>query len=70
METLASGVDPKLCGDLGPLVSRVNPEKKKARITGSSAVVTVTGAGQTLIDVTLAKQGDDWKVKSWKGYAP
>ena len=69
-ETLAAGVDPKLCDDLGPLVSRNNPEKQKVTITGSTAKVTVTGAGNnTRIDVTLVKEGEDWKVKSWKGYA-
>jgi hypothetical protein len=68
--TLATGVDPKLCGDLGPLVSRNNPEEKKATVTGATAKVTVTGAGNnTRIDVTLVKEGDEWRVKSWKGYA-
>jgi hypothetical protein len=66
---LATGVDPKLCDDLGPLVSRNNPEVEKAGISGSTAKVTVTGAGPTLIDVTLRKQGGDWKVVKWRGYA-
>lgn len=69
-ETLASGVSPQLCGDLEPLVARNDPEKKKVRITGATAVATVTGAGPTLLDIELVKQGDEWKVKSWKGYAP
>ncbi len=69
-ETLASGVNPMLCGDLEPLVARNNPEERKVRITGSTAVATVTGAGPALLDVELVKQGDVWKVKSWKGYAP
>ena len=69
-DSLASGVDPKLCGDLRPLAARNNPEKKKVTLTGSTAVVTVTGAGPVLLDVSVVKQGDDWKVKSWKGYAP
>lgn len=69
-EALAAGVDAKLCDDLGPLVSRNNPEKEKATVTGSTAEVTVTGAGNnTRIDVSLVKEGGDWKVKSWKGYA-
>jgi hypothetical protein len=68
-DLLATGVDPKLCDDLGPLVSRNNPEVEDAGISGSTAKVTVTGAGPTLIDVTLRKQGDDWKVVSWRGYA-
>jgi hypothetical protein len=66
---LASGVDPRLCDDLGPLVSRIDPEVEDAGISGSTAKVTVTGAGPTLIDVTLRKEGDDWKVVSWRGYA-
>ncbi len=66
--TLATGVDPRLCDDLGPLASRVNPETKKARMTGRTAIVTVTGAATTLIDVTLVKQDDEWKVRSWRGY--
>jgi hypothetical protein len=69
-ETLAAGVDKRLCDDLGPLASRVNPEAKKTAVTGSTAKVTVTGAATTLLDVTLVKEGDEWKVKSWKGYAP
>jgi hypothetical protein len=69
-ETLASGVDKRLCDDLGPLASRVNPETKKTAVTGSTAKVTVTGAATTLLDITLVKEGDEWKVKSWKGYAP
>ena len=69
-ETLAAGVDAKLCDDLGPLVSRNNPEEKATKVTGSNAVVTVTGAGNdTRIDVTLVKEDDEWRVKSWKGYA-
>lgn len=67
-ETLATGVDKKLCDDLGPLASRVNPEDRKTRVTGTTAVVTVTGAATTLIDVTLVKQGDEWKVQRWRGY--
>jgi hypothetical protein len=69
-ETLAAGVDEKLCDDLGPLASRVNPEAKETKVTGTTAVVTVTGAATTLIDVTLAKEGDDWKVQRWRGYNP
>lgn len=70
-ETLASGVDPRLCGDLEPLVARNNPEvKKEAKITGSTAKVTVSGAGPTLLEIEVVKQGGDWKVKTWKGYAP
>lgn len=69
-ETLAAGVDPKLCDDRGPLASRVNPEAKSTKVTGNTAVVTVTGAATALIDVTLAKEGDDWKVKRWRGYKP
>ena len=69
-ETLASGVNRQLCGDLEPLLARNNPERKKVEITGSTAVVTVTGAGPTLLDIELVKQGDEWKVKTWKGYAP
>lgn len=69
-QTLAAGVDPKLCDDLGPLASRVNPEKKSASVSGSTATVTVTGAGNnTEITVSLVKEGDDWRVKSWKGQA-
>ena len=67
--TLATGVDARLCDDLGPLASRVNPEVKKTRMTGPTAIVTVTGAATTLIDVTLVKEGDEWKVRSWRGYA-
>ena len=67
-ETLASGVDDRLCDDLGPLASRVNPEAKKTRMTGPTAIVTVTGAATTLIDVTLVKEDDEWKVRSWRGY--
>jgi hypothetical protein len=66
---LASGVDPKLCDDLGPFVSRNNPDVVRAGLSGSTAKVTVTGAGPTLIDVTLRKQGEDWKVVEWRGYA-
>jgi hypothetical protein len=69
-ETLATGVDKRLCDDLGPLATRVNPEAKKTKVTGTTAVVTVTGAATALLDITLVKQGDAWKVKSWKGYAP
>jgi hypothetical protein len=69
-ETLATGVDKRFCDDLGPLASRVNPEAKETKVTGSTAVVTVTGAATALLDITLVKQGDDWKVKSWRGYAP
>jgi hypothetical protein len=69
-ETLASGVDKKLCGDGAPLATRVNPEAKETEINGSQAKVTVTGAATALLDITLVKQGDDWKVKSWRGYAP
>jgi hypothetical protein len=70
-ETLASGVDPRLCGDLEPLVARNDPEvKKEAKITGSTAKVTVSGAGPTLLEIEVVEQGGDWKVKSWKGYAP
>jgi hypothetical protein len=69
-ETLATGVDKTLCDDLGPLAARVNPEEKKTTITGTNATVTVTGAGNnTRIDVTLVKQGGEWKVKRWRGYA-
>ena len=69
-DTLAAGVDPKLCDDLGPLVSRNNPEEKATKVTGDTAKVTVTGAGDnTRIDVTLVKEDGDWRVKSWKGYA-
>ena len=68
--TLARGVDPKLCGDLGPLVSRNNPEEKESKVTGNTAKVTVTGAGNnTRIDVTLVKQDGEWKVQRWRGYA-
>jgi len=68
--TLATGVDPKLCGDLGPLVSRNNPEERQSKVTGNSAKVTVTGAGNnTRIDVTLVKQDGEWKVQRWRGYA-
>jgi hypothetical protein len=70
-ETLASGVDPELCGDLEPLATRNDPDvKKEAKITGSTARVTVTGAGPVLLDIDLRKQGDDWKVVKWRGYAP
>jgi hypothetical protein len=69
-ETLASGVNPELCGDLEPLVARNDPERRKVRITGSTAVATVTGAGPALLDIELVNQGDEWRVKSWKGYAP
>ncbi|HEX8645541.1 MAG TPA: hypothetical protein VF715_01490 [Thermoleophilaceae bacterium] len=68
--TLADGVDPKLCDDLGPLASRVNPEQKEAKVTGDTATVTVTGAGNnTRIDVSLVKEDGEWRVKSWKGRA-
>ena len=70
-DTLASGVDPKLCGDLEPLAARNDPEvKREAKITGSTARVTVTGAGPVLLDIDLRKEGDDWKVVKWRGYAP
>jgi hypothetical protein len=68
METLATGVDERLCDDLGPLASRVNPEVRKTRMTGRTAIVTVTGAATTLIDVTLVKENDEWKVQRWRGY--
>jgi hypothetical protein len=67
-QTLATGVDNRLCDDLGPLVSRVNPEVRKTRMTGRTAIVTVTGAATTLIDVTLVREADDWKVQRWRGY--
>jgi hypothetical protein len=70
VDTLADGVDPKLCDDLGPLASRVNPEQKEAKVTGETATVTVTGAGNnTRIDVSLVKEDGEWRVKSWKGRA-
>ena len=69
-ETLAAGVDRRLCGDLEPLAARNNPDVKKAKLTGRTAVVTVTGAATVLLDIELVKQGDDWKVRRWKGYAP
>ena len=70
VELLADGVDKQLCDDLGPLAARINPEEKKTTVTGNTAKVTVTGAGNnTRIDVTLVKEGGDWKVKEWKGYA-
>ena len=69
-ETLARGVDVKLCDDLGPLVSRNNPEERDSKVTGTTAKVTVTGAGNnTRIEVTLVKQGGEWKVQRWRGYA-
>ena len=69
-ETLAEGVDAQLCDDLGPLASRVNPEEKDVAVSGSTATVTVTGAGNnTEIAVSLVKEGEDWRVKSWKGSA-
>jgi hypothetical protein len=68
-KTLAKGVDERICDDRGPLASRVNPEEEKTRLDGSTAVVTVTGAGNnTLLDITLVKEDDAWKVKSWRGY--
>jgi plasmid stability protein len=68
-KTLADGVLPGLCDDAGPLASRVNPEAERARIDGTTAVVTVTGAGNdVLLDITLAKERDEWKVRSWRGY--
>jgi hypothetical protein len=68
--TLASGVDRKLCGDLRPLAGRVNPETKESKVTGSTAKVTVTGAGNnTRLEVTLVKQGGEWRVQRWRGYA-
>ena len=71
LETLAAGVDRKLCGDLAPLATRVNPEvRKKARISGTTAKITVTGAGPVLLDIDLRREGDDWKVVKWRGYAP
>ncbi|HEX2126939.1 MAG TPA: hypothetical protein VHF45_10315 [Thermoleophilaceae bacterium] len=70
VDTLADGVDPKLCDDLGPLASRINPEQKEAKVTGNTALVTVTGAGNnTRIDVSLVKEDGEWRVKSWKGRA-
>jgi hypothetical protein len=69
-ETLAAGVDKRFCDDLGPLASRVNPEAKETKVTGTNAVVTVTGAATTLLDITLVKEGDAWKVKRWRGYNP
>jgi hypothetical protein len=70
VDTLADGVDAKLCDDLGPLASRINPEQKEAKVAGSTATVTVTGAGNnTRIDVSLVKEDDGWKVKAWKGRA-
>ena len=68
--TLARGVDPKLCGDLAPLAARVNPEEKETKVAGNTALVTVTGAGNnTGLDISLVKQGDEWKVQRWRGYA-
>jgi hypothetical protein len=70
VDTLADGVSPKLCDDLGPLASRINPELEEAKVTGTTAAATVTGAGNnTRIDVSLVKEDDGWKVKSWKGRA-
>jgi hypothetical protein len=70
VDTLADGVDPALCDDLGPLASRINPEQKGAKVTGDTATVTVTGAGNnTRIDVSLVKEDGEWRVKSWKGRA-
>ena len=70
VDTLADGVSAKLCDDLGPLASRINPEQKESKVTGNTATVTVTGAGNnTRIDVSLVKEDDGWKVKSWKGRA-
>lgn len=69
-ELLAGGVDKRFCDDLGPLATRVNPEAKETEITGTTAKVTVTGASTALLDITLVKEGDEWKVKSWRGYAP
>lgn len=66
--TLARGVDRRLCDDLGPLASRVNPEVEDASVSGSTATVTVTGAGEnTLLDISLVKQAEEWKVQRWRG---
>ena len=68
--TLARGVDPKLCGDLAPLAARINPETKASKVGGNTAKVTVTGAGNnTRLEISLVKQGGDWKVQRWRGYA-
>jgi hypothetical protein len=65
--TLARGVDPKLCGDLAPLAARVNPETKASKVSGNTAKVTVTGAGNnTRLEISLVKQGGDWKVTGWR----
>lgn len=67
-ETLARGVDPRLCDDLGPLASRVNPEVKDTRVTGDTALVVVTGAGNNvLLGVNLVKELGEWRVKTWRG---
>ena len=67
-ETLASGVDPKLCDDLGPLAARVNPEVEEAKVSGQTATVTVTGAGNnTLLDISLVRQDGEWRVQRWRG---
>ena len=69
-ETLAAGVDRKLCDELGPLAARINPETKAASVSGSTAKVTVTGAGNnTRLEVMLVDEGGEWKVKRWRGYA-
>lgn len=48
----------------------MNPEAKKTTLTGSTAKVTVTGASTVLLDITLVEEGGEWRVRSWKGYAP
>jgi len=68
-KTLAKGVPKNLCDDGGPLASRVNPEEQKTKISGPTAIVTVNGAGNNvLLDISLTREGDEWKVTNWKGY--
>jgi hypothetical protein len=57
---------PQLCGDLAPLAERVNSQAKRVAVTGRSATVTVTGAATVLLDISLVKVGDRWKVSAWK----
>ena len=57
---------PQLCGDLAPLAERVNSQAKRVSVAGRSATVTVTGSATVLLDISLLKVGDKWKVAAWK----
>lgn len=67
-ELLAAGVSDDYCDDLGPLAARVNPKVEDVELRGELAKVTVTGAGDdTLLDIDLANEGGEWRVRAWHG---